>query len=145
MNDATHTMPGLFNQMMESLEKVSVLLQRLIDQVNRGVPLHSSIPEESWDQYGDAILALQDRLVQLESLIILEYPFDAIPPENVIAYYALLKEYEEPCREKLEYLADRPGFGFEDPGAAVTAALLQNVMYDIIDNSISIYRIMGPY
>lgn len=78
---------------------------------------------------------LHTRILQLNSVLKMEYDFTNRLIPDIINYASLLQENEVACAEYINYQLSRPAMFSDDPYAKYDALFLQEVLQGILDNS----------
>jgi len=97
------------------------------------------VPGEQSVEYFEDLNFLHTRLMQLNSVVFIEYIFTERLIVDIEYYTELLKEYEEPCGDKIEYLLSRGSDSFEKH----EALFLKEVLDGIIENCTLINAILA--
>jgi hypothetical protein len=125
-------MEELFQVMMKSLSNAADSIKEEISKTTKWIPLNPGI---NWDEYGDALMLLNSRLVQLNALLNVEYSFDEGLPHDVINFTKQLQDVEAPCEELVGYLLSRDQVFPNDRFIRDETDHLKEILNDIIKSS----------
>ena len=133
-------MEELFPVMLQALTTASERIGDYLANCFNDIP--SPFTEEQKGEFVDAMSFLRNRLMQLNSIVNTEYPFDQGLTGDIDDYSKLLNEHRSEIEELVSYRLISPNVFPNDPYAKYDAIFLKEVLDGIIHQSNTLNKLL---